>query len=481
MKRSTAIAGLAAAGLAGSLPYWLPRQVVALRGAIFTMVNGEEGMPVLQRPAGPADFLRVYGDPAANGRSHGAGLSDLFWYWLAPGPEVHQEHLEPGPRYDQAARTTRTILASLTKAQWTELVTRCTARVLDEETGKDEPITASRPVRIRDLMMTVWAEVYYELVFREPCSPEARELIVGNADDVVSALKCTRLRHMRRRDRLTRYLRGRIDAGEVPFELPGLLTRAEQAFYLQGAFFNTAVVQMSEAMAHLLLALAQRPPVQDRVRAEASDGEYLSDVINETLRVWPLFGIAHRITTADIDVSPPIAAGSVVLFDYLGFHHAGGGDAAAFDPGRWQREGAAALNFIPFGVSANRPCPARGVAPVGMRAAAREVLRRFALSSAVQHTRSLGNRAPVLLTPLGTPRPTSGRLALMRLADRWEDVSRSLAQLLLGTVMVCDARRLALCRGYFARHPEHLPVITSRVSATSRDREAGQCPVAGHR
>ena len=76
MKRSTAIAGLAAAGLAGSLPYWLPRQVVALRGAIFTMVNGEEGMPVLQRPAGPADFLRVYGDPAANGRSHGAGLSD---------------------------------------------------------------------------------------------------------------------------------------------------------------------------------------------------------------------------------------------------------------------------------------------------------------------------------------------------------------------------------------------------------------------
>jgi hypothetical protein len=445
---------------------------VALRGAIFTKVNGEEGTPVLQRPTGPADFLRVYGDPAANGRSHGAGLSDLFWYWLAPGPEVHQEHLEPGPRYDQAARTTRTILASLTKAQWVELVTRCTAKVLDEETGKDKPITANGPVRLRDLMMTVWAEVYYELVFREPCPRDARALIVGNADDVVSALKCTRLRHMRRRDRLTRYLRGRIDAGEVPFALPGLLTPAEQAFYLQGAFFNTAVVQMSEAMAHLLLALAQYPAVQDRVRADPGDGAYLSAVINEAMRVWPLFGIAHRITTADIDATPAIAAGSVVLFDYLRFHHGDGEGGAEFDPARWERESARTMNFIPFGMSANRPCPARGVAPIGMQAVTREVLRRFTLSSSVTHARSLGNRAPVFLTPAGAPGPSRSRLALMHLGDRWEDVGRSVVQLVLGTFMVWDARRLSLCRTYFAQHPEYRP------AAASRDARDGQCPVS---
>jgi hypothetical protein len=474
--RPRTITGLAAAaataGLVGTLPYWLPQRVVALRGAIFTLVNGEEGLPVLQRPAGAADFLRVYGDPGANGRSHGAGLSDLFWYWLAPGPEVHQEHLEPGPRYDQAARTTRTILASRTKAQWAELVTRCTAHVLDEQNLTSDGPNAPVRLRLRDLMMPAWAEVYYELVFAEPCPRQARDLIVGNADDVVSALKCTRLRHMRRRDRLTRYLRGRIGAGQVPFELPGLMTTAEQAFYLQGAFFNTAVVQMSEGMAHLLLAIAQHPGVQSRLRADPGDEEYLSDVINEALRVWPLFGIAHRITTAGIDVAPPIPAGSVVLFDYPGFQHAGfpyegssqggcphgGGDVTGFDPDRWRRESARAMNFIPFGVSANRPCPARGVAPVGMRAAAREVLRRFALSSSVAHTRSLPNRAPVLLTPAGAPRPPASRLGLMRLGDRWEDVSRSLTQLVLGTVMVLDARRLALCRTYFAEHPEHLPV-----------------------
>jgi len=456
-------AGVAAAGVAATWPYWLPQRVTALRGTIFTLVNGEEGIPVLRRPAGAADFLRIYGDPAANGRSQGAGLSDLFWYWLAPGPQVHQEHLEPGPRYDQAARTTRTILASRTKAQWTELVARCTARVLDQELAKDNSTIVNVPVRLRDLMMPVWAEAYYELVFREPCPRYARDLITGNADDVVSALKCTRLRHMGRRDRLTRYLRGRIDSGTVPFALPGLMTPAEQAFYLQGAFFNTAVVQMSEAMAHLLLAIAQHPGVQDRLRAGAlGDPEYLSRVIDEAMRAWPLFGIAHRITTAGIDVDPPIAAGSVLLFDYLGFHTGGGGDAAVFDPGRWERAGA--LNFIPFGVSANRPCPARGVAPVGMQAAAVEVLRRFVLSSSAGHARSLGNRAPVLLTPVGAPRPGAGRLALMRLRDRWEDVTRSLTQLVLGTVMVADARRLALCRTYFAEHPERRPAAQATIS-----------------
>jgi hypothetical protein len=487
MRRRT-ITGLAvaaaAAGAAGTLPYWLPRRVVALRGAIFTLVNGEEGLPVLQRQAGAADFLRIYGDPAANGRSHGAGLSDLFWYWLAPGPEVHQEHLEPGPRYDQAARATRTILASLTKAQWTDLVTRCTARILDEEVGKDNSTIPNGRVRLRDLIMPVWAEVYYELVFQEPCPRFARDLIVANVDDVVSALKCTRLRHMRRRDRLTRYLRGRIDDEAVPFALPALMTRAEQAFYLQGAFFNTAVVQMSEAMAHLLLAIAQHPGVQDRLRADCAgkpgDTGYLADVINEAMRVWPLFGIAHRITTAGIDVTPPIAAGSVLLFNYLSFHMDEGQEVADFDPARWRREGAAAMNFIPFGVSANRPCPARGVAPVGLQAATGEVLRRLVLSSSAGHTRSLANRAPVLLAAAGAPRQAgasrTARLALMKLGDQWEDVARSVTQLVLGTVMVLDARRLALCRTYFAQHPQYLPVTPSR---DRRDRTAGHCPVAG--
>ncbi|KUM99613.1 cytochrome [Streptomyces yokosukanensis] len=448
-----------AAGLAGaaSLPYWLPDSVVALRVRIFAWVNGQEGVTAPGHEVPAKEFKTVYGHPRADGRSRGAALSDLFWYWLSPGPEVHQEHLEPGPRYDDVARTTRQILAGLTRRQWTELVARCTGHVLDELTRGDGPARV-RHVRLRDLMMPVWAETYYEVVFREPCPRPVRDLITGNADDVVSALKCTRLRHMDRRLRLTSYLEHRLAHDPPPVPLPATLTPREQAYYLQGTFFNTAVVQMSEAMAHLLLALATHQEVQDRVRSGATDPDFLDHVIDETLFHFPLFGVAHRITTGDIprDGGPPVPAGSVLLFNYPEYHRSGTDDARSFDPGRWLSADTRPTAYIPFGVAANRPCPARGFAVVTMRVAAEEVLRRFRPVSAVEHTRSLPSRGPCLLVPDRSPatggsgRRLRARLAAQRIADRWAALPRSLTQLVLGSYMVWDARRQGLCRNHFA-------------------------------
>ncbi|MFF4259787.1 cytochrome P450 [Streptomyces sp. NPDC001663] len=435
--------------LVAGLPYWLPKAVIALRVRIFAWVGGEEGIRAPGREVPAEEFKQVYGHPAANGRSRGAALSDLFWYWLSPGPEIHQEHLEPGPRYDDVARTTRQILAGLSREQWTELVGRCTRRVLDELDGH---VSVHR-VRLRDLMMPVWAEVYYEVVFRAPCPRHVRDLITGNADDVVSALKCTGLRHMDRRARLTAYLRDRLAHEPPPVPLPSSLTEREQAYYLQGTFFNTAVVQMSEAMAHLLLALATHRPVQDRLAAGEKDPDFLDRVINETLQHFPLFGVAHRITSGEIprDGRAPIPAGSVLLFNYPQYQGSG---AAPFDPDRWLNPDTKPSAFIPFGVTANRPCPARGFAVLTMRVAAEEILRRFRLESSAEHTRSLPSRGPCLLLPRTgaswSPARRQIRLAAMRLADRWAAVPRSLTQLALGSYMVWDARRQGLCRTYFA-------------------------------
>src|ERR1700674_3994925 len=107
-----------------SLPYWLPAAIVALRMRIFTRINGEEGIPIPGTLVDAAHFKQVYSHPAANGRSRGAALSDLFWYWLSPGPEMHQEHLEPGEKYEEVARTTGHMLAIPMKTA-EELTTRC--------------------------------------------------------------------------------------------------------------------------------------------------------------------------------------------------------------------------------------------------------------------------------------------------------------------------------------------------------------------
>ncbi|SDM66443.1 cytochrome P450 [Nonomuraea jiangxiensis] len=435
------IALLLAAAVVVSLPWWLPGRVVALRVRVFARINGDEGIPVPGDLVGIERFKEVYAHPAAGGRSRGAALSDVFWYWLSPGPEMHQEHLEAGERYESVARVTRGLLA-VPRAEAEELTRRCAARTLNDARGL---------VRLRDLMMPLWAEFSYELVFAEPCPRAARDLIVGNASDVSASLKCTSLRHMERRHRLTRYLLTRLPEVRVP--LPSGLSPLEQAFYLHGAFFTTAVVQMSEAMAHLLMVLAQHPGVQARARTD--DAHYLDQVIAETLRLYPLFGIAHRITTAGIplDEHTTIPAGSVLCFNYPEFHRAGFDDPGRFDPARFDParvdRPAKDLNHIPFGIAANRPCPAWRLAPIVMRVAAWDVLRRYALHSSAAHTRSMPNRGPCLLTPLQAAGNVRAALLFMSFRDRWEDVWRSVVQLVLGTYMVWDARRKRLCEHYF--------------------------------
>jgi hypothetical protein len=143
----------------------------------------------------------------------------------------------------------------------------------------------------------------------------------------------------------------------------------------------------------------------------------------------------------------------VLCFNYPAYHRTGYDQADAFRPERWEHLAHRDAAFIPFGVAGNRPCPARGLAPVAMRAATHELLRRFALASSASHTRSIPNRGPCVLVARAARRQPRLRrallLALVRVRDRWEDVWRSLVQLVLGTYMVWDARRLRLCERHF--------------------------------
>ena len=462
--------------MVASLPFWIPQLVIGLRMRIFTRINGEEGVAIPGELADASHFRQIYSHPAADGRSRGAALSDLFWYWLSPGPEIHQEHLEPGARYEEVARTTRRIIGTLTRTQAEDLTVRCATRVLDALNVRN-----AKTVRLRDLMMPIWAEFYYELVFGEQCPPAARGLIVDNANDVVTALKCCGLRHMRRRSLLTRFLAGMVAAGAVSHRLPDSLSVEERALYLQGVFFNTAVVQMSEAMVHFLMVLAKHQDVQQRLR-QGSEEAYLNQVLTETMRLYPLFGIAHRITSADIvlENGVTVAKGSVLCFNYPDYHRSGYESPECFDPDRWERRSARDANYIPFGVAANRPCPASGLAPVTMQAAAREVLRRFSLYSSASHTRSIPNRGPCLLVAgAGSiePRKPAVRLVWLRVRDRWEDVSRSLVQLILGTYMVWEARRLRLCERYFeAQERKHQAGAGFERPSFLRENECGGDP-----
>lgn len=103
-----------------------------------------------------------------------------------------------------------------------------------------------------------------------------------------------------------------------------------------------------------------------------------------------------------------------------------------------------------IGVAVNRSCPPFGLAPVTILGTARGVLRRL-LCTHLPLTRSIPNRGPCLPNTARRHRGAETRCEadVAWLQDRWEDVWRSLTQLVLGTDMVWDAHRLRLRERYF--------------------------------
>lgn len=436
-----------------SLPYWLPPQIIRLRMAIFTRINGEQAIQIPNDAFSAEDFRKIYAHPSMKGRSKGAALSDLFWYWLSPGPEMHPEHLEQGQRYQSLAHLTREILA-MSKADIETIIDQYDVDPLELSlhTHKNKHKTWSY-IRLRDTFMPLWADFFYQVVFHQPCSETSRALIVNHANDVVSALKCCKLRNMSKRNQLTDFLLEKLSEDALPYTFPPGLSRLQQAHFLQGTFFNTAVVQMSEAMTHLFLAIAQHPACQNRLREDDSNA-YLDNVINESLRLYPLFGIAHRIVTEPVEFNgETLKENTVVCFNYPDYHKIGFEKSDQFEPNRWQTCPIKHANFIPFGVSSNRSCPAQGMAMVAMRRLTKHINRNYYFESSIPHTRSLPNRGPclVMLDAKVANRRLIRRIILpaMKAWNRWEDLYCCIIQLILGTAMILHARKLRLCERHF--------------------------------
>merc|ERR1719253_115183 len=148
---------------------------------------------------------------------------------------------------------------------------------------------------------------------------------------------------------------------------------------------------------HASLALAQNPEVADRLSALDVPLQYCKGFLNECFRLWPLFGIAHRITTQDITLPEDSGAkagtvvkkGTVVCFNYPAYHSQGYDEPNKLLPERWSNLNPAKVNFCPFGIALNRPCPAQSLATRYMLHLVPYVAARLDFESPVLHTRSL--------------------------------------------------------------------------------------------
>ena len=172
-------------------------------------------------------------------------------------------------------------------------------------------------------------------------------------------------------------------------------------------------------------------------------------VIYETFRLFPLFGIAHRIMLDDICIDEKvIKKGTVVCFNYEKYHRTGFQQPHQFQPDRWKRCPMKTVNFTPFGVKENRMCPAQGIALMMIHVMLKDFLMKYQFLSTATQTRALPNRGPMLILKRNKLFPSSFlinfQLVIMKFQDLWENVFLSFRHLIYGSLILLEAKKLKL-------------------------------------
>lgn len=505
--------------------FWIPELLVRLRFLIFRSINdNQQALEVPYKNIRGKTYKWLYNHKAVNIRSvqKAYGLSDFFWYLLAPAHSIHQEHTESNDvRYKITARLTRK-LCNVRKERLEALAVKYITRLFE---GKSSRWEASRfwygsswsasgedkvaIVRLRDFFFPVFERIIFEIVFDRELPDELNEVICASAENVINALKGGTFRDMDKRRALTLALERVLrKGGKNKLELDDSISVKEWAMFLQGVFFTTAVVQLSEGLSHIGVALAQHPTVVQQMRRtfvvssshrheshdnEATKGvpssttarsDFATAIVNESLRLWPLFGDAHRMTSEDIHLPSDsvsskddvrvIPKGSVVIFNYPAFHEDNakenyGANHNTFDPNRWKYVRARDQNYIPFGVPRNRPCPGKRISQILLRVMTSEMVRHVDVHTCVNHTRSLPDGGLCVLTKRSREDkdtnvdvmklPSLSRRTLLRIYVIADTLCRSIWQLICGAYMLSESRRLKLAQTFFKRYPIDKPGI----------------------
>eukprot|EP01083_Nonionella_stella_P061875 161067_1 len=444
-----------------SLPVWLPYFIVRIRYLVFERINGEEGVQIPSPKYNAEVFMYLYNHPHVNIRSkqNTVGLSDFFWYLLAPAHFIHQEHLESDSQKYQILKQVTINIISKTQQELTQLITKYVEPLFDQIVLDNK----LKIVHLRQFFFPAFLKIFYELTFGHELTDDAEMRIIHDAvDDFIRALKFSKIRNMNTRDKLTEYLYNKLTTEKnetidkhFRHDVKKYITDRERALFLQGTVFATGTVQMSEALAHFCVTLAQHSH-EDKI----TNIDYW---IAEMFRLYPLFGIAHRITSEDITLpnsNEIIPKGTVLCFNYPAFHRRGYRRSQTFDYARWNHINKKNAHFIPFGVKANRGCPAQRMSMIWIKRFARMVAEKVEFHSSILHTRSMPDGGLCLIVPKSYSIKSTFTntywckmiLTLLWLYEQVMNVNRSIVQLCCGAYMLYDAKQKQLAKTWFEQN-----------------------------
>lgn len=429
-----------------SLPLWIPRLFIALRFRIFAKVNGKNTLLLPNQGFSNTDFLTLYRNQAATGKSKGAALSDLFWFWMAPFAKIHLENMEISPRYHELVVINQRLLNKYSRKELTKklLIQLASFELLAKDTRAQTRV-------IYLSIMKFWARFYYELIFDETCDNHIEKLIVKQTDNLISALKCYRLRDMHCRQVFTDFLIKKLATHPIKGAFPASYKIEDIALFLQGMYFGTGIVQLTDATCQLLTTAAKHPNLQTEI---IEDNHFCQNFIKETLRLFPLFGVTHRVLKKDVNLqNKQLHKGDVVCFSFPEFHQRGWQAAAQFCPHRWENKSQIKHdNYHPFGIIGNRSCPAREFSLVILQTIFPALLQRYGVRTGAKQDRAQTLRATMLLYHRDKPitkRRQAYAVFAMKLYCPWRYTFVTLKQFVFSSIMIHQALCEKACSRYF--------------------------------
>lgn len=246
---------------------------------------------------------------------------------------------------------------------------------------------------IRNETIPVLVQFFHIRVFGRCCDKKHLKLLSKNVILFKKTISFIEFPNSRFRSRVLNYLRSQCD-DETMFRLTGKRTNVSDkdkvSKVIMGVFFHTGVIQISEFVAHTIIALSQNQAIQTELKNRLADDIYLNCVLKESLRLYPMFGITNRITeeTYTLNNGKTIAKGTNIVFSFVKCHALGFIKPENFDPERWFAEETEDTCYMPFGVGP-RMCPAQRMAINITGTLIRNLLNKHRFYSSIEHDRPL--------------------------------------------------------------------------------------------
>ncbi|WP_310035515.1 cytochrome P450 [Paraburkholderia graminis] len=397
-------------------------------GGVETLV-----LPNAEIQGKKVEWLLAHEGARSKSGTRARALIEYFHYPV----NCHQENLEDSPLHLTLAKATERIL-SMPSKQLNDIAARHLAHLAELiPAGKTHAV-----LRLRETLLPLIAKIFHSIIFNAECADEVASTLAANTRNVLRTIKGLSLPDFVLRQTALACIEKELarqsgcehlfaDDNESVCEL-SMRIRAK---HIQGVFFNTGMIQVSEFASHALVAVAQHPDVEQTLLNHSGDNSYIERVLTETLRMFPLFGVTNRVSTEDIALADglEIKQGVQLLFNFEQHQRVGYEAADTFNPDRWKQTKTSEANYMPFGAG-HRRCPAERISRALTKAILLAVLRHYRIHAPIIHDRPLEGGGLCCAFRRGEEtsaiRFREALLAYVRMRDRTEHLINSMAKLI---------------------------------------------------